>query len=317
MGLTASQMDARLTGLGGSDAGAIAGVSPYAGPYDVYARFKTPDVKPERDKRLDELAELGNLFEEPVAQLYSRRTGHEVREVTETLVHPKYPWMIAHPDRLVLGAEKGVEIKTVNWRVAHRWGSPDDEEIRLPEEYLLQCVHYMAVTGIPRWDVAALIGGSDFRIFQLKRDPELEELLIGTERDFWERYIEGDEAPPLESSPKAADWAVARFGSDNGTLTSPTPEAIEVARMYADARDAEKSAKADKELFGSKLKTLIGDSAGFRWGRKSKATWTNNRSSVKTDWEAVARELNPNAELIARFTREVPGARVLRVEVKD
>ena len=41
------------------------------------------------------------------------------------------------------------------------------------------------------------------------------------------------------------------------------------------------------------------------------ATWKNNKDSIKTDWEAVAKALQAPADLIAEHTTTKPGNRPL------
>ena len=54
-------------------------------------------------------------------------------------------------------------------------------------------------------------------------------------------------------------------------------------------------------------------------GKKSlvKATWTNNKPGVRTEWEALARSLNATKDQIAAHTHATNGSRVLRVTAKE
>jgi len=55
-----------------------------------------------------------------------------------------------------------VEIKTA--RSADGWGEAGTDEV--PQEYLIQVQHYLAVTALPVADVAVLFGGQEFRLGQ-------------------------------------------------------------------------------------------------------------------------------------------------------
>ena len=51
-------------------------------------------------------------------------------------------------------------------------GEPGTDEI--PDYYMTQVQHYLAVTGVKTADVAVLIGGNDFRIYTIEADEELQ-----------------------------------------------------------------------------------------------------------------------------------------------
>lgn len=310
--LTPEQREARLTGLGGSDAGAIAGVNPYAGPFDVWARFHVPDDGPEVET---EAAEWGHALEPLIAEKFAQRMGLRLIQPRETFRHPTHDWMIGHVDRLSEDGRVLVEVKTAGLRGADRWGDEGTDEV--PEEYRLQVAHYCVVR--PDVEVAfipVLIGGQDFRIYEIPRDRELEEMLVDLEHDFWTRHVLTGEPPPLDSSPRAREWASHLYPRALGPEREADEECIAAAVAYDKARAALAVATARRDAARSRLVELIGDTTGFRWGR-NKATWTNNKDAAVTDWEAVARALRPSPELIAAHTRKTTGTRVLRVSIKE
>lgn len=322
MPLTAHQVAAREHALGMSEIAAVLGLNPYRGPFDVWARFHLPAESQELhedDPGRPEFRAWGDILEEPIAQEYARRERVEIRRLAddESWQHSKLPFLVGHPDRLLVGRRKGLEVKTANIRVAHRWGSPEEEI--LPDEYRLQCAGYMALGEYECWDLAVLIGGSDFRIYRLRRDLELElDMLAGLEV-FWKENIIGGVRPPVASSPQAEEWLRRLFPRNRRPLIDATPALVDLAREYAAARDSAKEAEAHKEHLGNQLREAIGDAEGFRWGLKGrfKATWTTNKDGVTTDYEAIVAELRVPEELVQKHTRTKPGARVLRVAVEE
>lgn len=74
----------------------------------------------------------------------------------------------------------------------------EDEEV--PAAYLLQCQHYMAVTGYEAWWIAVLIGGNKFVHKKIERDEELIQYLIDIENDFWLNNVEKNEPPMFDGS---------------------------------------------------------------------------------------------------------------------
>ena len=67
---------------------------------------------------------------------------------------------------------------------------------------------------------------------------------------------------------------------------------------------------ADKEL---RLKGRIGEHSGL----DGIATWNTTKPSMVTDWEAVAKELSPSAELIEKYTTRKAGIRRFLFKFKE
>lgn len=323
MPLSPQQIEKRKTMIGASDVGAVLGLNPYRGAFDVWARFHLPET-PSVDLHEDDPDRLeyrswGNILEEPIAQEYARRNRVEIRMLRddETWVHPKLSWFGGHPDRLLVlpKKKKGLEVKTANWRVAHRWGSPDEE--LFPDEYRAQCVSYMAIGECDEWDLAALIGGSDFRVYRMHRDAKLEASIIEGLEEFHAEFIVGGNRPAITTSPQAGAWLKKLFPRDTAPLIPATKELVDLARHFDDVHEKAKAAESEKEFVGNQLREAIGDAEGFAWGKKSKVTWKANKDGVKVDLEAVVKELGVPDEILQKHTRITPGARVLRVAIKD
>lgn len=175
----------RRTGIGGSDVAPILGLSPWQSPVDVFLdkRGEIAD-QPENDAM-----KWGILLEPVVRQEYSNQTGRAVMMPGAMLRHPKHSFMLANLDGYTEG-NRIFEAKTA--RSGEGWGEPGSDEV--PQHYLFQVQHYMAVTGYPVADLAVLIGGSDFRIYTIDADAELHEMLIEAEAAFWRRVV--DNEPP-------------------------------------------------------------------------------------------------------------------------
>ena len=128
----------RRTGIGGSDAGAVCGVNPYSSAIKVF-RDKTSDNVEETN---NEAIRIGHDLEQYVADRFSEVTGLKVRRSNYMYRSIEHPFMIADVDRLVVKEDAGLECKTVSAYNADKW-----ENGKTPLHYLMQCYHYMAVTG--------------------------------------------------------------------------------------------------------------------------------------------------------------------------
>ncbi|HDR4898629.1 TPA: YqaJ viral recombinase family protein [Bacillus cereus] len=185
-------LQARTQGIGGSDVSAIAGLNKWKSAVQVFLE-KTQAI--EKEDIQSEAAYFGNVLEEVVAKEFAKRTDLKVQRRNAILQHPEYPWMLANVDRLVVGEKVGLECKTASEYLKKDW---EDEEV--PAAYLLQCQHYMAVTGYEAWWIAVLIGGNKFVHKKIERDEELVQYLIDIEKDFWLNNVEKNEPPMFDGS---------------------------------------------------------------------------------------------------------------------
>lgn len=190
-------LQARMQGIGGSDVSAIAGLNKWKSPVQVFLE-KTQVIK--KDDVQSEAAYFGNVLEEVVAKEFSKRTELKVQRRNAILQHPEYPWMLANVDRLIVGEKIGLECKTASEYFKKEWG---DEEV--PTAYILQCQHYMAVTGYEAWWIAVLIGGNKFVYKKIEREEELIQYIIDIEKSFWQNHVEKNEPPMFDGSEASAE----------------------------------------------------------------------------------------------------------------
>lgn len=309
--LTPEEIEIRKTGIGASEIGAVAGLSPWAGPLDVYLRkLGLVDDEP------SEAAEWGHALEPAIAARYARDTGATLASCT-TMAHPSEPWILATPDRLAFQGDDEwlLEVKTASLRVAHRWGEPGTDEV--PEEYLAQVTWQMLVTGHRRADVALLLGGQDYRVYSVAYDAELAAALVERGRQFWFGHVEA-QVPPAAGSEKAVrEWLRLRYPRDEREIRAATEEEIAALEDLRLARAAFDAAEAAKEAAELRVKNAIGDCAGLDAGSLGRVTWKKNKDGSKTDWQAVAKALGASPEIIAQHTKQTTGARVLRCTFKE
>lgn len=195
-------LEARRYGIGGSDAGALVGLNKYKSPISVWAD-KTGQ-KPAEDADNDAMR-IGRDLEAYVASRWEEITGKKCRRRNAILCDPAHPHMLANVDRLVVGEDAGLEIKTASPYVSDQW-----KDGAIPPSYEVQCLHYMAVTGANRWYIAALIWPHiECRI--IERDEETIKNLITLEERFWDTYIAAKTMPPADGSKDAGDFLLKAY----------------------------------------------------------------------------------------------------------
>lgn len=192
--------------IGGSDIGAILSLSKYRTPLQVWLEKTGKETN-----QVDSLPmRFGSFAEEFVAREYSKATGEDLLHDESIYIHPTHSFMSAHIDRFVLGDEskskdagadrapcKILECKTANPFSQHEWGEAGSDQV--PMSYLAQCIWYMAITGMAKTDLAVLFGNSDFRIYHIERDLELEALVLDKAAHFWHACVLADIAPAAQS----------------------------------------------------------------------------------------------------------------------
>ncbi|WP_241957868.1 YqaJ viral recombinase family protein [Staphylococcus equorum] len=290
----------RQTGIGGSDVGVILGVNKWKSPIQLYFE-KIGEVK---EPVLDnEYIYWGNVLEDIVAQEFSKRTGKKVRRVNKMFRHPKYDFMIANIDRSVVGEDALLECKTTSEYNKDKW---QDEEI--PSSYLAQVQHYLAVTGYKKGYIAVLIGGNRFVWKEIERDEDLINLIIDKEKEFWERYILGEELPDMDGSNATTEFLKHKYLESLDSekiLNNDIETTIEALNAV---KEEEKEIKTLKQKYENKLKATLGNEERGM-SKNFKVSWKmqNKKSFDKKAFE------KDYPDLANKYTKESKH-RVLRIK---
>ncbi len=267
----------RQAGIGGSDAAAVLGLSRWKGPIDVWLD-KTKPI--EQEDGASEAAYWGTVLEDVVAHEFAKRTGLTVRRRNAILMHDAHDFILANIDRELVGQKVGLECKTASAYKKEEWS--EDE---IPAEYIVQCQHYMAVTGYEAWWIACLIGGNQFVYKKIERDEELIEMLLAAEVDFWNRYVLGGEMPPVDGS-DASKNALQKFypTAEDGAETTLD---FEQEAMLADRLalltlkdDCEEKIQAiDNQIKAAmgEHEAAVGQRFAVKWGNTSRTTVDSKR----------------------------------------
>lgn len=246
----------RNSGVGASESAALFGVSPWETPVSLWAKKTGKLPATEID---GEWLEWGNLLEEPIARRYESKTGRKVWQGGPFCVaqHPTIACMRATPDRWVIEAPDRdpnglLQIKNTNAFKGHDWddGVPDYIEV--------QVQHEMAVTGRAWASVAVLIGGAEFRYFDVERNPAFIEELEAQCQDFW-GYVERDVPPPIDGSVRTLETIKKIHPKDNGKTIALPAEALVWLNAMEMAKADVKLAESAETWAKAKLLAAIGD----------------------------------------------------------
>lgn len=256
----------RKKGLGGSDAGPVAGFSKYRTPVIVWLE-KTGKIELTQEET--QAARFGRKLEPVVADEFSERTGLKIEPVHEILQHPEHPFMLANLDRIVhLDGKLGVlEVKTADKYLANEW---DDEKI--PDHYYLQVQHYLAVTGMDFAYIAVLIGGNDFRYKSIERNEDVIRHLVQIEKDFWQLVV-NDTPPAVDGSEATTELLKQMYPDTNGQEIILPEEAVDWLRQYKEAAEKIKEFELIKNEAHNKILHAMQDYS-IGWIGEKKVTRT-------------------------------------------
>ena len=136
-------LEYRKQGIGGSDAAVACGISRYKSQVELW--LEKAGQLPAQEA--GEAAYWGTQLEPLVRAEFTRRTGIEVAHTMQLLQSTEHPFMLANLDGTCEHPDFGpcvFEAKTASAYKAKEWDNS------IPEEYLLQIQHYMAVIAVVR-----------------------------------------------------------------------------------------------------------------------------------------------------------------------
>lgn len=240
----ASAQNLSRYGIGASEIASIAGLNPYASPWDVWLRKtgQTPELEQ------SEPMEWGHRLEPAIRQKYVDDTGSVVHVPGESLFSKAHPWARATPDGVVLDkadplGQRGrhswrhlVQCKNVGTWVERNWKDAPPAYVQLQEQW------EMYVTGLSRADVAVLIGGNEFRIYTIHRDDKAIEDLVTIAEDFW-RKVEKRIPPAVDDSDACREHFEKKLRKDAPELIADA----ETEQLFAEWHKLVVEAKRNKK----------------------------------------------------------------------
>lgn len=302
----------RRQGIGASDVPAIAGISGWQSPVDVWQQ-KVGLIEPSPETPL---TRWRTLLEPVIAEEAERVTGRKFRRLARAVRYHDWPILFAHLDRT--SSEAILECKSS--MTTRGWGETGTAEV--PDHVALQVQAQLACAGKETAVVAALIGYRDFRWYEVPRDRALfEDHVLPLLREFW-TLVETNTPPEPDGSEAFGAYLRRRYPTDDGQSRPATPEehllAGELVRVRADRIAAEMK---EEELV-QRLQASMAD-AGRLDGPGWHATWKQSKDSLRTDWKSIAQSLLRQQDdeaaswLISTSSELKPGARPFRFVVDE
>jgi predicted phage-related endonuclease len=155
----------------------------------------------------------------------------------------------------------------------------------------------MAVTGFSVSDVAVLIGGSDFRLYEVPADAELQELIIEQEAEFWQRVQAGEPPEPVSY----ADASNRYRQHVPGKAVTATPAVEDALSALVNARACIKVAEREEEEAKAIIAAYMGDAETLAsFDARTLATWKTAKPTQRFDIEAFKSD---SPDLYAKYLK--------------
>lgn len=313
--MTKKQLEERRTAIGASEIAALAGLSKWASPIQIY-EAKVTGAALETTYAM----ELGNEFEAPIARVWARMNQRFIANVA-TLRHPEKPYAIATPDRAVYvtaesrgdarmkktdvrDAEKLLQVKSTNWRMRSLWGHEGTDSI--PDEYLCQAHWEGAVAGQQIVDFAVDFDKTKLCEYRVTVSLEVFEKLYEIAERFMVDHVLAQRPPPPDASDAYGEYLARVFPRHTRDVLDPVDDAetiIEDIRLFARFKSAEKRIETLKKLLYHRIAARISGAAGIS-GSFGKITFKATKDRRVTDWQKVADEALRIASLVVQSMPE-------------
>lgn len=192
----------RRGGIGGSDIGALLGLSRYQSPWSLWA--EKCGLLPSREE--SERLWIGREFEPVLAKLVEKHTGLYVTGEQTWCSHTDEPWMRCTVDGFLADAAelKGADLDSVlglaEFKTDARYGWTE-----VPHHIQAQCQWQMAVTGLPMVVLGVLFAGFKFETFTIERDEADIAFMAARARAFWFDHVVTGNPPPTDGSDATLD----------------------------------------------------------------------------------------------------------------
>lgn len=255
----------RKTGIGGSDAGALCGLNAYRSSIHVYK----DKVSEEIEEFDNESMRQGRDLEEYVARRFMEETGLKVRRSNMMYRSKKYPFMLADVDRLIVGEDAGLECKTASAYNADKW-----KDGAIPDHYLIQCYHYMAVTGKKAWYIAVVILGVGFRYKKIEWDDNIINNLITIEKVFWEQNVQKRIMPDPDGSKVCDEILNEYFGTAKKDSAIELRGFDEKLKRREEVLELKEKLEAEQRQIEQEIKQFM-ETSEYAYSDNYRVSWSN------------------------------------------
>lgn len=278
-------LEARMGGIGGSEAAAVLGISPWVSPLSLYLR----KLKMMPEQEMNQRMQWGLDLEDAVAAYYERETGRETIKPDNFTIfqHPEHDFMMATIDRIIPPFDdrgQGVlQIKTGGPGMKSNWLEEP------PLYYQVQIQHEMAVTGSEWGSLAVFFGDYSDLIVDVQRNDRFVEILIEEEGKFWQR-IQNQDPPPVDDSDSSKEALHFQYPKDSGESIPLPGEALWWDEDLQEIKAKEKQLRKEKTALENKIKSklelasygVLSNGVTYSWVAHEREAYWVDAATVRT-----------------------------------
>lgn len=256
----------RNTGIGGSDIGAICGVSPFSSARQIYLA-KTGQfadtVSPSATAQ--ERMRFGHLLEPIVASEFERRYNADHAEdarikvvnIDCTLVHKDYAWARANVDRLIVDAT-GKVVGILECKTTGEYNNEEWESGEILLSYMYQLQWYMWICGLSYGAFACLVGGNKFYYYEVFYNDELvTSTLFPAAQNFWINNVRALVEPEMQATDTELAAGLYSEVAKGSEITLEGDVNNELARVVVECKAQIKELTATMEEAQNRLKDRL------------------------------------------------------------
>jgi hypothetical protein len=263
----------RVGGLGSTSMAAVLGVSPWAGPWDLWSRVHGADAPApdsdwralaiESESRRTEDQERGTWWESHLLEWYAERAGFQTWSPICTVQHPTFQPFHDSPDGFAWDPKHGpglVEVKTARYSAG--WGT-DGEEIRegpsrqnvdplriVPSYNLTQGYAHLEATGLNWLDWVVGCSFNDIRTIRLWADHRYQSWMIRTVKAWHHKHITMGHQPDPDASKPCRSYLATLPVSG---IVEADEDVQTVLAEYAQIKAAEDAEKERREALRARV----------------------------------------------------------------
>ena len=142
----------------------------------------------------------------------------------------------------------------------------------------MQVQHYLAVCGMNKAYIAALIGGNKFVFTIIYRDDSLIEELIVKEKEFWEECVLTDTEPVVDDSEATQEYLNTKYSNSVASTIQLNVDMKKVIAEYQDVDSKVKELEKKKTGLANQIKAVMG------------AYETGELDGIVVSWKKISRE---------------------------
>jgi putative phage-type endonuclease len=293
---TPEWLDARLEGIGASEAAAAIGVSEWQSQLSKWAE-KLRLVPPQPPNLV---MEIGQELEPLIARKYTELTGIKIRRALQLRQHRTHGFMLASLDRRA--GRRPVELKYSTRAVGY--GEPGTDEV--PDDVLAQVLHQLIVLDETEGEVALLKPGAEtVLVYRITLTVEAAAAIVEREGEFWD-HVQSRTEPPLDGS-----------ASTHRALAAMYPRLSEVRAVEADPDTAASMAAlrgirheqdrltADRDTLEARIKAamLRDEATVITAAGVGEISWRPTKPRETTNWQALAEVYGRSIDNLVRELR--------------